>query len=67
MALVQINVSADKQNIVTGTLLLISVIVPNIGETLRRARAYLRRRAKPPHPVRVEHSTLSAPPTEGKA
>ena len=36
MALTQINVSADKQNIVTGVLLLISVIVPNGGEALRR-------------------------------
>jgi rhamnose transport system permease protein len=62
MALVQINVSADKQNIVTGVLLLISVIVPNIGETLRRARDYLRRRAGP-HAPRAEHATtLSAPP-----
>jgi len=47
MALTQINVSADKQNIVTGVLLLISVIVPNGGETLRRIRDRARRR---PHP-----------------
>jgi rhamnose transport system permease protein len=46
MALVQLNVSSDKQNIVTGVLLLISVIVPNGGEALRRAREYLRRRAR---------------------
>jgi rhamnose transport system permease protein len=39
MALTQINVSPDKQNIVTGVLLLISVIVPNGGELLRRLRA----------------------------
>lgn len=39
MALTQINVSPDKQNIVTGALLLISVIVPNTGELLRRLRA----------------------------
>lgn len=38
MALTQINVSPDKQNIVTGVLLLISVIVPNGGELLRRLR-----------------------------
>jgi rhamnose transport system permease protein len=50
MALTQINVSADKQNIVTGVLLLISVIVPNGGEALRRIRERIRRRAVPrPH------------------
>jgi rhamnose transport system permease protein len=47
MALTQINVSADKQNIVTGVLLLISVIVPNGGEALRRMRERIRRRAVP--------------------
>jgi rhamnose transport system permease protein len=31
------------QNIVTGALLLVSVIVPNGGELLRRARARARR------------------------
>lgn len=41
MALTQLNVSPDKQNIVTGALLLVSVIVPNGGELLRR----LKRRA----------------------
>jgi rhamnose transport system permease protein len=45
MALTQINVSADKQNIVTGVLLLISVIVPNGGEMLRRLRARASRSA----------------------
>ena len=44
LALTQINLSADKQNIVTGALLLISVIVPNGGEAVRRARARIRRR-----------------------
>jgi rhamnose transport system permease protein len=39
MALTQMNVSPDKQNIVTGALLLISVIVPNGGELVRRLRA----------------------------
>jgi rhamnose transport system permease protein len=43
MALTQLNVSPDKQNIVTGALLLISVIVPNTGELLRRFRARTRR------------------------
>jgi rhamnose transport system permease protein len=41
MALTQLNVSPDKQNIVTGALLLVSVIVPNGGELLHR----LKRRA----------------------
>jgi rhamnose transport system permease protein len=45
MALTQLNVSADKQNIVTGTLLLISVIIPNGGEALSRLRVRVRRRA----------------------
>ncbi|WP_375480978.1 ABC transporter permease [uncultured Jatrophihabitans sp.] len=43
MALTQINVSADKQNIVTGVLLLISVIVPNGPEAVRRLRDRFRR------------------------
>jgi rhamnose transport system permease protein len=47
MALTQINVSADKQNIVTGALLLISVIVPNGAEALRRLRQHVRRRQRP--------------------
>jgi rhamnose transport system permease protein len=47
MALTQINVSADKQNIVTGVLLLISVIVPNGGDALRRIRERIRRRRTP--------------------
>jgi len=47
MALTQINVSADKQNIVTGVLLLISVIVPNGGEALRRVRNAVKRRTAP--------------------
>jgi rhamnose transport system permease protein len=42
MALTQLNVSPDKQNIVTGALLLISVIVPNTGELLRRLRSRTR-------------------------
>lgn len=44
MALTQINVSSDKQNIVTGVLLLISVIVPNGPEVVRRVRDRLRHR-----------------------
>ena len=48
MILTQINVSPDKQNIVTGALLLISVIVPNGGENLRRLRARVKR-ARPAH------------------
>ncbi len=38
-ALTLINVSAQVQNIVTGALLLVSVIVPNGGELLRRVQA----------------------------
>lgn len=44
MALTQMNVSPDKQNIVTGALLLISVIVPNGGELYQRLRARTRAR-----------------------
>ncbi|MGH8961510.1 MAG: ABC transporter permease [Jatrophihabitantaceae bacterium] len=43
MALTQINVSAEKQSIVTGVLLLISVIVPNFGEVVTRTRTRFRR------------------------
>jgi rhamnose transport system permease protein len=38
MALTQLNVSPDKQNIVTGALLLVSVIVPNGGDLIRRIK-----------------------------
>ena len=55
-ALTLINVSAQIQNIVTGALLLLSVIVPNSGDSIRRLRAWLARRrggnaAAPPAPV----------------
>jgi rhamnose transport system permease protein len=55
-ALTLINVSAQIQNIVTGALLLLSVIVPNSGDSIRRLRAWLARRrggnaAAPPTPV----------------
>jgi rhamnose transport system permease protein len=43
-ALTLINVSAQIQNIVTGGLLLLSVIVPNTGDSIRRLRAWLARR-----------------------
>jgi rhamnose transport system permease protein len=42
-ALTQNQVPAEVQNIITGALLLISVIVPNAAETLRRLRARARR------------------------
>ena len=61
MALTQINVSADKQNIVTGVLLLISVIVPNGGEALRRVRDAVRRRAVP------RQRDISTHSSEGRA
>jgi rhamnose transport system permease protein len=42
------NISADVQNIVTGVLLLISVIVPNVADGVQRIRAgaHARRRAQ---------------------
>jgi rhamnose transport system permease protein len=42
-ALTQMHVQPEVQNIVTGALLLISVIVPNSGEALRRIRERVRR------------------------
>lgn len=45
MALTQMNVDPNVQNIVTGALLLLSVVVPSGGEAVRRARARLRRPA----------------------
>jgi rhamnose transport system permease protein len=68
MALTQMNVSADKQNIVTGVLLLISVIVPNGGEALRRLRERARRRTRPSghRPSPSTPVTESAPPTEAQ-
>jgi rhamnose transport system permease protein len=47
-ALTSINVSAQVQNIVTGGLLLLSVVVPNGGDALRRTRAWLGRRRSTP-------------------
>jgi len=43
IALTDQNVDPNVQNIITGLLLLISVIVPNGGEALRRLRSRLRR------------------------
>jgi rhamnose transport system permease protein len=56
------NVAADVQNIVTGGLLLISVIVPNSADALQRLRAraqarrrdQLRRRTNPATPTATE-------------
>jgi rhamnose transport system permease protein len=42
--LTQMNVQAEVQNIITGGLLLISVIVPNGGEAIRRLKARAARR-----------------------
>ncbi len=58
MALTQINVSADEQNIVTGVLLLISVIVPNGGEALRRLRQRMRRTPAPPAHAPAPHFAI---------
>lgn len=43
IALTQMQVSPDVQNIVLGVLLLLSVVVPNGGEVYRRLRSRLRR------------------------
>ena len=43
MALTQMNVDPNVQNIVTGVLLLLSVVIPNGGELVRRVRAGLQR------------------------
>jgi len=61
MALTQINVSAEKQNIVTGVLLLISVIVPNLGEVSARLRSRLRR-AQPALSGSTAPSDAAPPP-----
>jgi rhamnose transport system permease protein len=47
-ALTLVNVSAQVQNIVTGGLLLVSVVVPNGAEALRRLRRRLTRRTTGP-------------------
>jgi hypothetical protein len=60
MALTQINVSAEKQNIVTGVLLLISVIVPNLGEVSARLRSRMRRAQ--PAPIDSTAPSDAAPP-----
>jgi rhamnose transport system permease protein len=44
-ALTQMNVQAEIQNIVTGGLLLVSVVIPNGGEAIRRLRDRRHRRA----------------------
>lgn len=46
-ALTQQQVQAEVQNIVTGGLLLVSVLVPNAGAVARRLRAGLHRRRSP--------------------
>ena len=45
-SLTAINVSAQAQSIVTGCLLLVSVLIPNAREGVVRVRAQLRRRSK---------------------
>jgi rhamnose transport system permease protein len=49
-ALTLVNVSGEVQNIVTGGLLLVSVVVPNAPEAIRRLRIALRRRPDAPPP-----------------
>jgi rhamnose transport system permease protein len=43
MALTQMQVQPEKQNIITGVLLLLSVVIPNGGEVIGRFRARVRR------------------------
>jgi len=47
-ALTQIQVPAEVQNIITGALLLISVVVPNAADTVSRLRARARRTSAEP-------------------
>ena len=42
------NVDAQVRNIVTGVLLLVSVVLPNIVATFRRIRVQARNRRRPP-------------------
>lgn len=42
--LTQLNVQAEIQNIITGALLMISVVIPNLGATVRRFKGITRRR-----------------------
>ena len=51
MALTQLQVQAEVQNIITGALLLISVVIPNGSEALRRLRTRSRRPARTPTPT----------------
>jgi rhamnose transport system permease protein len=44
MALTQLNVQPEIQNIITGALLLISVVVPNGGEAIGRLRERIKRK-----------------------
>lgn len=55
IVLTQLQVSPEKQNIVTGALLLISVIVPNGGEIYRRVRARTQRGRAPAQPAPIHH------------
>jgi rhamnose transport system permease protein len=66
MALTQMNGSADKQNIVTGVLLLISVIVPNAGAALRRIQERTQRRAKPSTKPSTKLQSQRSIPKEGQ-
>jgi rhamnose transport system permease protein len=60
-ALTSINVSAQIQNIVTGGLLLLSVVVPNGADAFRRARAWLRTRSGTPVAPAVAAHQLGVP------
>jgi rhamnose transport system permease protein len=66
--LTQTNVSAEAQNMIIGILLLISVLVPNGADGLRRIRARARRlRGHPHQPTSGATSTARSLPPAGPA
>ncbi len=63
-ALTLVNVSAQVQNIITGALLLVSVVVPNAPDALRRLRRAVRGRSDAPPSAAAPHPAgLTAEPT----
>jgi hypothetical protein len=61
-ALTLVNVSGQVQNIVTGALLLVSVVVPNAPEAIRRLRQ--RMRSRPDAPPSVAAPRPAGPTTQ---
>jgi rhamnose transport system permease protein len=62
MALTQINVQPEIQNIITGALLLISVVVPNGGEAIRRLRVRFKRSSAAGAPRSTTNRTPGSDP-----